>query len=179
MTEEELFMSCRKGKTLHQQMLVERYSSMLFTVARRYMGNAYDAQDVLQDSFVKILKALKNNYKEQGKAEQWMRTIVITTALNAMDKSTFSMETDLENASDIAGDYPNAIATMGVHELMALVEALPEGYRQIFNLSVIENYTHAEIAAMLGISESTSRSQLARARKLLQEKICEQEKIRL
>jgi RNA polymerase sigma-70 factor (ECF subfamily) len=62
---------------------------------------------------------------------------------------------------------------------MALVEALPEGYRQIFNLSVIENYTHAEIAAMLGISESTSRSQLARARKLLQEKICEQEKIRL
>ncbi|MCA1761592.1 MAG: RNA polymerase sigma factor [Cryomorphaceae bacterium] len=179
MTVEELFIGCRKGKALHQKTLVERYSSMLFSVAKRYTGNEYDAQDIVQDALVKILKGLKNNYKERGKPEQWMRTITINTALNAMDRSWVSRETDFENMPDVPGDYPDAIAELGAEELMELVASLPDGYRQIFNLAVIENFSHAEIAERLDIVESTSRSQLLRARKILQMKVREQEKIRI
>lgn len=179
MTLEELFIGCRKGKALHQKLLVERYSSMLFTVAKRYTGNEYDAQDVLQDAFVKILKGLKKNYVERGRPEQWMRTVVINTALNMMDKASVSRETNLDNMPEVPGDSTDAIAELAAEEILKLIASLPDGYRQIFNLAVIENRSHAEIAEIMQIEEGTSRSQLLRARKLLQAKVAELEKIRL
>lgn len=144
---------------------------MLFTVARRYCGQMQDAQDVLQDSFVKILNALQTNYSEEGKLEAWMRTVVITTALNHLNSRKRKFETAVEDIPFDAGNSPEVYAQLGAEQLLKLVESLPDGYREVFNLAVIENYSHREISELMGISEGTSRSQLMRARQLLQKMI--------
>lgn len=109
-----------------------------------------------------------------------MRRIVVTTALQAMNKTRLYRENGtLEDLQDIPFVMPDVYAQLGAEELLRLIARLPEGFRQIFNLSVVEQYSHSEIAALLGISESTSRSQLTRARRLLQSMIAQQEKIQI
>ncbi|TVR38248.1 MAG: sigma-70 family RNA polymerase sigma factor [Cryomorphaceae bacterium] len=179
MTEVELLNGCMNGEAHCQQALVVRFSPMLFTVAKRYTGNDNDAHDVLQDALVKILTALQKNYEHRNKLEPWMRSVVITTALNALDRSWVRREKQSEVLNDLAQVEPTTYAKLGAEELLKLIAALPDGYRQIFNLSVMEGYSHAEIADMLHITESTSRSQLLRARRMLQEKITELETVRL
>ncbi len=118
------------------------------------------------------------NYAPTGSFEAWMRRIVVTTALHALDKSWYRRENgDLDSVEE-PFFMPDVYARLGAEELLALIAKLPEGFRQIFNLNVIEQYPHTEIAVMLGITESTSRSQLTRARKLLQTMIADREKIK-
>ncbi len=181
MTSDSIIQGCLKGDKLCQRKLVELYAPMLFTVARRYSHNTEDAEDVLQDALIKMLLALENNkYSEKGKFESWMRTITITTALNNLDRTKLFSDMDVEasRASDMSCP-PEAYSHLGAEELMELIDQMPAGYKQIFNLSVIETYTHKEIADMLGINEVTSRTQLMRARKHLQKLIMNLEKIRL
>ena len=179
MTEVELLNGCMNGEAHCQQELVVRFSPMLFTVARRYAGNDNDANDILQDALVKILKALQKNYEHRNKLEPWMRSVVITTALNALDRSWVRREMQSDILPELAHVEPSAYTHLGAEELLKLIASLPNGYRQIFNLSVIEGYSHTEIADMLNITESTSRTQLLRARRMLQDKITELETIRL
>lgn len=151
---------------------------MLLTVARRYASRHQAAEDILQEALLKVFRAIPG-YEPSGSFEAWMRRIVVTTALHALDKSWQRRENgDLDNAEE---PYlmPDVYARLGAEELLALIAKLPEGFRQIFNLHVIEQYPHTEIAVMLGITESTSRSQLTRARRLLQTMIAEREKIKL
>jgi len=151
---------------------------MLLTVARRYARDRHAAADVLQDALLKIFRAIPK-YEPTGSFEAWMRRIVVTTALQALEKNWNQYETgDLENTTAPI-TMPDAYAALGAEELLNLIAKLPEGFRQIFNLHVMEQYPHTEIAVMLGITESTSRSQLARARRLLQAMIVNREKVKI
>lgn len=151
---------------------------MLFTVARRYGRDRHAAEDVLQDALLKIFRAIPK-YEPTGSFEAWMRRIVVTTALQSLDKSWSQREVgNIEFAAEPA-EPPDIFARLGAEELLHLIAKLPEGFRQIFNLHIIEQYPHTEIATMLGITESTSRSQLTRARRLLQSMIAEREKIKV
>lgn len=175
MTEAQIIKGCQKEKAAYQKELVMRYSPTLMTVARRYCRDQHAAKDVLQDAFIKIFKAIPK-YKHSGSFEGWLRRIVINCALSRREKHAFKKEqTALEDTSPIAIS-PSVYAHLEAEELMALIKQLPEGFQEVFNLFVIEGFSHNEIADILGISASTSRSQLVRARKKLQVILKQQEK---
>lgn len=178
MTEFELIRGCKQGVSICQRTLVERYSPMLLTVARRYVRDRATADDILQEALLKIFRGI-HLYEARGSFEAWMRRIVVTTALQSLEKNWNKREVgDLETIEDPI-IMPEVYCQMGAEELLGLISKLPEGFRQIFNLSVMEQYSHAEIASLLGITESTSRSQLTRARRLLQTMIAQREKIKI
>jgi RNA polymerase sigma-70 factor (ECF subfamily) len=178
LTERTIIKGCQDREPRYQKELVYRYSPMLMTVARRYVRDEASAKDVLQDALIRIFGAI-DRYKPIGSFEAWMRRIVITTALQALDKSWYRRELPgLEEENDQIV-IPEVYARLGAEELMKLIADLPDGFRQIFNLNVVEGYRHTEIAEMLGITESTSRSQLTRARKLLQKQILQREKLKI
>jgi RNA polymerase sigma factor (sigma-70 family) len=157
-----------------QQELVVRYSARLMTVSRRYCRDLAMAEDNLQDSLINILRHIIN-YEERGSFESWMTRIVINTALKSFKKSSFKNEVmDLEQVPITPID-PEVYSKMGAEELMALINKLPHGFREVFNLYSIEGYSHKEITALLGITESTSRSQLTRARALLRSQLVAKE----
>ncbi len=176
--EQDIIEGCRQGKPFCQRALVERYAPMLLTVARRYARDRMAAQDILQEALIKIFRAI-GQYQAKGSFEAWMRRIVVTTALQSLEKNWLHRETgDLETADEPL-DMPEVYAQLDAEALLGLIARLPDGFRQVFNLHVMEEYPHAEIAVMLGITESTSRSQLVRARRLLQTMIAQLEKVRI
>ena len=135
----------------------------MFPLCIRYVGDREQAEDILQDGFITLFTRLKD-YKGQGSFEGWARRIFVTTAL---------MSEDLEAAKGLKTETTGQIQNIGYKELLALVTQLPTGFRTVFNLYAIEGYSHKEIGEMLGISESTSRTQFSRARTWLQNKIRE------
>ena len=147
-------------------------------VSIRYSRDAESAKDILQESFIKILRALPN-YEEQGNFEAWMKRIVINTALKFFNKSSFKNELYTIDDTPEQPVKPEVYSNMAVEELMEVINQLPEAYRTIFNLHAIEGFSHREIGEMLGIEESTSRSQLTRARGMLRKFLSKHEKIRL
>lgn len=137
------------------------------------MGDRDAAEDVLQDGFVTLFSKL-DSYSGTGSFEGWARKIFVNTALMSLRKKDVLKNTDdVDAAWNIASDEPSAIQKIGYGDLMKMISALPPGFRTVFNMYVIEGYSHKEIAEALGISETTSRSQLQRARVLLQSKIKE------
>ena len=135
------------------------------------MGNRSIAEDVLQDGFVTLFSKL-DTFSGEGSFEGWARKIFVNTALMSLRKNDVLKEsTDVEAAWDIPGEAPTAIEQIMYKELSKAISELPIGFRTVFNMYAVEGYTHAEIAEALGISEITSRSQLLRARALLQSKI--------
>ena len=177
MTEQDLIKGCQRGKAKYQRQLVLRYSPMLMTVARRYATDGHTAQDILQDAFIRILQYI-DRYQPTGSFEGWMRRIVINVALRALEKSK---KIRWQNPDDVPSQMPSlspqVYSHLGAEALIELVNRLPDGSRQVFNLYVIEGFDHKEIGQLLGISASTSRSQLLRARQRLQELIVQREKI--
>ncbi len=167
MTEQDLIKGCIEENRQIQRLLFEQYAPRLLTVALRYAHHRAEAEDLLQDSFVKIFNNVKN-FENKGSFEGWMRRIVINTALKNYQKLRFQREEiGLERAPD-QNVAPSAITNMGEAELLAVISKLPDGYRIVFNMAAIEGFSHAEIAQHLGIEESTSRSQLTKARTMLQ-----------
>jgi RNA polymerase sigma factor (sigma-70 family) len=167
LTEQDLIKGCIEEKRHVQQLLFERYAPRLLTVALRYAHHRAEAEDLLQDAFVKIFNNI-HRFENKGSFEGWMRRIVVNTALKNYQRLRFQREDiGLEHAPD-QNVAPTAIATMSEAELLALIAKLPDGYRIVFNMAAIEGFSHAEIAAHLGIEESTSRSQLTKARAMLQ-----------
>ena len=147
----------------------------MMTVCRRYGRHKLEAEDILQDSFIKVYKAL-HQFKFEGSLEGWIRRIVVTTAIKSVRKKSFTnelydVELDYEEVSS-----PLALSNLNEEELLRYISELPDGYRYIFNMYAIEGYSHKEIADNLGIKESTSRSQLTKARKMLQKRIIQSEK---
>ena len=158
--------------------LFRRFAGKMLTVCRRYARHRLEAEDILQDAFVKVFDNL-DKFQHKGSFEGWVRRIVVNTALKNYQKSSFQRERiGLESYDDRPVD-PEAISHLQEEELLNLVTQLPDGYRVVFNLYVIEGYSHKEIADMLEIGESTSRSQLVKARKLLKEKILKLQTIAL
>ena len=137
----------------------------------RYVGDRDLAQDVLQDGFVTLFTHLES-YKGEGSFEGWARKIFVTTALMSLrKKDALKMSDDLEVARGLKSETENQIQSLGYKELMSLIMELPPGFRTVFNLYALEGYSHKEIGDMLGISETTSRTQLSRARLWLQNRI--------
>jgi len=151
-------------------LLVFNYSTMLLTVSRRYTPINADADDVLQDSFIKIFGAIKQFDSSKGTLESWMCRIVINTALKRLNKKCFTHERTVDRFEEIQ-QQPAIYDLLQAEDVLSLINTLPDGYRQVFNLAVVEDYPHKEIAALLGIQESTSRSNLSKAKKLLRKKL--------
>lgn len=163
----------RRGDRRSQKAIFDLLSRKMFAVCLRYMGDKDSAEDILQDGFVTLFSKL-DSYTGAGSFEGWARRIFVNTALMSLRKKDALKNTeDLDVAWNMASGDPSPIQKIGSDDLLKMVAALPPGFRTVFNMYVIEGYSHKEIAEALGISETTSRSQLQRARVLLQSKIKE------
>jgi len=167
MDTQKLVKDCIREIPAAQRQLYEHFAETMLGVCYRYTKSMDDAEDVLQDGFVKVFRNL-GQYKYEGELGGWIRRIMVTTALNFLKKnSRYNQEFsfDNENLHPVADDNPEI--KMTGKELAELVRQLPIGYQTIFNLHAVEGFSHVEIGKMLGINEGTSRSQYARARALL------------
>ena len=178
MTENEIIAGCRKKNAICQHLLFAKYSRKLMTVCSRYAGTTADAEDMLQESFIKIFSSI-HQYRSEGSFEGWLRRITVTTCLRKLQKTKIRYE-DLATVEALNDDvHPDVVSTLTEKELIGLISSLPDGYRVVFNLNVIEGYSHDEIAAILDIQPATSRSQLIKARRQLQKQLLEYQKINL
>ena len=149
----------------------------MFPICIRYIGDRAAAEDVLQDGFITLFEKI-GSYKGEGSFEGWARRIFVTTALMALrKKDALKMSDELDSAKGMKAETVSQVQNIGYKELMKLIMTLPPGFRTVFNLYSIEGYSHKEIGEMLGISETTSRTQLNRARLWLQKKIKELENV--
>jgi RNA polymerase sigma factor (sigma-70 family) len=167
MDDRRLVRDCLKGDAAAQRMLYEQYAAPMLAVCYRYTKSVTDAEDVLQEAFVKVFRNLAQ-YKADGELGAWIRRIMVTTAINYLKKNS-RYNTELvfgdEHLHAVSGYQPQV--NLEAKELADLIRQLPSGYQTIFNLYAVEGYNHLEIGKMLGIKEGTSRSQYARARALL------------
>ena len=149
----------------------------MFPLCIRYIGDREMAEDILQDGFITLFTRLRD-YKGEGSFEGWARKIFVNTALMSLrKKDALKMSEELESVRGMKDELPSQNQNIGYKELMKLVTSLPPGFRTVFNMYSIEGYSHKEIAEMLGISETTSRTQYSRARVWLQKKIKEIENV--
>ena len=178
MTEDELIRGCLREEAACQKELFNRYASRMLGVCIRYARNYADAEDILQDAFIKVFDKIYQ-FKFEGSFEGWIRRIMVNTALKKYSLRRFEKEVSGYEITDRdeSGLEPSAYAHITHKELMALINTLPDGYRIVFNLYVIEGFQHDEIAAMLGIQAGTSRSQLVKARNMLQKQILQLQKV--
>lgn len=169
LSEEELIEGCQKNNRAAQRALYERYCRKMMVVCMRYAKSVAEAEDILQEAFVKVFHGIKN-FRRESKLETWMTRIMVNTALNAQRKKLYLFPmVDIEETN-----LPEEeISLSGIHvkQLLEMIQALPQGCQIVFNLFAIEGFSHKEIAEQLGISEGTSKSQFARAKSLLQQRI--------
>lgn len=174
--EVKLIEGCLAGKRKAQNELYSRFAPLLFGICLRYAANRFEAQDMLQEGFIKVFSTL-SSYESKGSFEGWMKRIVINNALNHIrSNAKQQLFTDYTEVGNIPEPIPETDETFPPPDadiLLRLIQELPEGYRMVFNLYVFEDYTHKEIAETAGISENTSKTQLMRARNLLQKKLSE------
>jgi RNA polymerase sigma-70 factor (ECF subfamily) len=172
LTERELVEGCQRGDRRAQEILYTRYARRMFAVCLRYARHRLEAQDLLQEGFIRVFGKL-DAFRMEGSLEGWVRRIMVHTCINHYRKKAFQNERfGLEHLPEGMVEA-TALDGLGQAELMRLVGELPDGYRMVFNLFAIEGYDHAEIADLLGCGESTSRSQLAKARRMLQARIAQ------
>ena len=168
-----MIQECLKGDRKAQKQLFDKLAPLMLSVCMRYVGDRPTAEDLLQDGFVTLFSKL-DTFKGEGSFEGWARRIFANTSLMYLrKKDALKMSDDLENARSLSSDVPTQMEDIGYKDLMKLITELPPGFRTVFNMYVIEGYSHKEIAEELGITETTSRTQLSRARTWLQKKIAE------
>ncbi|HRP51903.1 MAG TPA: sigma-70 family RNA polymerase sigma factor [Fluviicola sp.] len=162
-----LVTECSKGSLKAQRALFDKFAPKMLAICNRYVKNNDEAEDVLQDGFVKVFQKIPE-FKMEGSLEGWVKRIMINTALDAIRKNKkrlFDMSVD--DVQHKVSFTDNQFDNMQVEQLMKLVQAMPDGYRLVFNMFAIEGYSHKEIAETLGITENTSKSQYLRARTYL------------
>ena len=170
MTEKELIKGCVREDVNCQQQLFNLYAGKMMAVCVRYSRHRLEAEDMLQEAFVKIFDNL-DKFAFKGSFEGWIRRIVVNTALKHNQRKYFTNEQIAVEHFPETPIEPVAYSRLWEEELLKMIALLPEGYRVVFNLYAIEGYSHKEIAEMLNIQESTSRSQLVKARKMLQNQL--------
>ena len=174
--EEALINGCIRGERGVQRALYERFSRKMLVVCMRYSKGRQEAEDILQDAFIKVFDHIKH-FRRECPLEGWIRRIVVNTALNHNRSKLYLYPAlDLEDVETTV-DENLTLADIHFEELLAMVQQLAPRYQIVFNLFAIEGYSHKEIAAMLEISEGTSKSQYARARMILQQKIAEKQRV--
>ncbi len=176
MTEQELIEGCIREDQHCQREVFQRYAGKMLAVCIRYTRHQMEAEDIVQEAFIKVFDNI-GNFQFRGSFEGWIRRIVVNTALKNFNKKSYQNEQiGLEDRPEHAVD-PAAYETLSAEEIVGAINQLPDGYRIVFNLYAIEGYSHKEIADLLGIQESTSRSQLVKARKMLQGLVLGMQKI--
>jgi RNA polymerase sigma-70 factor (ECF subfamily) len=169
--EQQMIALCKKGDRAAQKALFDSLSPKMFAICIRYMGSREAAEDVLQEGFISLFSKL-DSYSGEGSFEGWARKVFVNTALMTLRRNDVMRQSeDIESARSISGNDVSALQSISYKELMGMIAELPPGFRTVFNLFLIEGYSHKEISGMLGISEATSRSQLQRARVMLQNRI--------
>ena len=156
-----------EGDRRMQEALYHRFSPKMYAVCMRYSGHTEDAQDILQEGFIKVFRNLER-FRGDGSFEGWMRRIFVNTAIEHYRKAVNLYPVSEHQEESVPDKEWTAFENLKAKDLTRLIQTLSPGYRTVFNLYVVEGYTHREIGEMLGISEGTSKSQLARAKNLLQ-----------
>ena len=170
MTDTELVKRCLRGDARGQRKLYEQFAGKMLFVCRRYARDMREAEDMLQEAFMRVFSSLRQ-YRAEGSLEGWVRRIVVTTALGVVRQKKLPFAAMEEEVWELPSDESDVLDKMSTEELMKLIGELPDGYRVVFNLNVIDGYGHQEIAEMLGITANTSRSQLLKARRFLRLRI--------
>lgn len=166
----DLLERCAKSDRHAQKELYDQYAKSMYVVCLRYTKSVQEAEDILQEAFIKVFKNIKD-FRGDSKLGYWIKKIVINTALNHQRSKLYKYPmTDVESVKQNF-DYENVLSSYQLEELLDMIRTLPTGCQVVFNLYAIEGYNHKEIGEMLGVSEGTSKSQFSRARKLLQNKI--------
>lgn len=164
----QLIKKCINGERAAQSRLYNLFSAKMYGVCLRYASDEMEAQDMLQEGFVKVYDNLKS-YRFEGSFEGWIRRVIVNTSISYLRKQKKKF-TSLEDATEQSID-PEIISEMQADDLVEVIRSLPNGFRTVFNMYAIEGYSHKEIASMLDISIGTSKSQYSRARKILIEKL--------
>lgn len=175
-TESLLIELCLKNDRKAQKQLFELFAGKMVFLCRRYARSEQEAEDFAQEGFIKVFKNLQQ-FNNQGSFEGWMRRIMVNTCLKNLQRKYVTHEIPGVEEFHHTQIIPEIFSKLSVDELMKLINQLPDGYKTVFNLFAIEGYSHKEIGEMLGVGESTSRSQLAKARRILQKKVLVHQKI--
>ncbi|RYD99486.1 MAG: sigma-70 family RNA polymerase sigma factor [Sphingobacteriales bacterium] len=177
MNEQLLVENCKQGQSSAQHLLYQKYADALYATTFRYLGERMEAEDAATEAFLKIFGNIHTfEWRGERSLWYWMKRIAVNEALMKIRKRKQMDIISIDGASPVyfGAEQEQALSNMSVNEIMAVIHTMPIGYRTVFNLYIFEDRSHAEIAAHLGISEVTSRSQLYKARKLLQEYILKQ-----
>ncbi len=177
MNEETLLVkACADGNPVAQQQLFDRYSKKMMGVCLRYAEDRMEAQDILQEGFIKVFDAIKS-FSHTGSLEGWVRRIIVNTALDNYRRTKAKRHAvNIDDVEYTLKEEAGVVEHYSAQHLMDMIHQMPEGYRVIFNLYAIEGYSHKEIAKQMGISESTSKSQYSRARAYLQKALEKEDK---
>ncbi|OFX47064.1 MAG: hypothetical protein A2046_11860 [Bacteroidetes bacterium GWA2_30_7] len=169
--EKDLVIRCLKNDLIAQNKLYKAYSRKMYAVCWRFARVGAEADDILQEGFIKVFTKL-SSFRHEGSLEGWIRRIIVNTALTYIKKhSEYKQEVDIENIGSCEIIEDDAIANLSKEDILKLVKELPDGKRMIFNLYVYEGYSHKEIAEMLNINEGTSKGQLSKAKQMLKDKL--------
>ena len=163
----DLIEGCLAGNRKMQYGLYERFAPKMYGVCLRYAAHAEEAEDILQEGFVKVFKKL-GSFRSEGSFEGWVRRIFVNTAIEHFRRKNYLQPITEREEATVEGKYLSVLDDLAERDIIGLVQQLSPGYRTVFNMYVIEGYTHKEIADNLGISEGTSKSQLSRAKQILQ-----------
>ncbi len=170
---DQLVRGCLDGNRKAQKLFYEHFAPRMMGVCLRYADDVEMAEDFLQEGFIKVFMNLKS-YRSEGSIEGWVRKVIVNAALEILRKNdVLKHSVGIETAIPVSDTRPDAFHRLTTEELLKHIQALPAGFRTVFNLFAMEGYTHREIAEMLSISEGTSKSQYARAKSWLQKRIGE------
>ena len=170
LSETDLIQGCINGDRQMQELLYHRFSPKMYSVCLRYSGNAEDARDLLQEGFIKIFKNL-SKYRGDGSFEGWIRRIFVNTSIEHFRKKVYLQDVTETQERTLEDKEWNVLDDLAEKDIMKLIYQLSPGYKAVFNMHVIEGYSHKEIADILGINEGTSKSQLARAKMVLKKMV--------
>src|SRR6201990_1887246 len=169
MTEEAILQGCLRNESTAQRELYNRYSPKMLAVCYRFGHNREDAEDMLQEGFIKVFSQI-HTFRNQGAFEGWIRRIIVHTCINNLKKNKkFNESVDIIHATSMQVREESVPSIVQAKQVVECIRILPIGYRTVLNLYAIEGYSHREIGAMLDIEESTSRSQYTRAKQMLED----------
>ena len=177
-TEEDLIKGCVKNERLAQKRLYERFFGKMMGVCMRYSSHREQATEIMNTGFFKVFKTIEGFSKKGGNLEAWIYRIMVNTAIDYLRSEIRHQHTDIEK-SVYAEDSSDVISDLSAEQILEMVNQLTPAYRAVFNLYVVEGYNHAEIGELLGINEGTSKSNLAKARAKLQERIIQLNKVNI
>ena len=164
----DLIEGCQREDRKMQHELYHRFAPKMYGVCLRYAGSVEEAEDILQEGFIKVFRKI-GSFRGEGSFEGWIRRIFVNTAIEHFRRKSYLQPITEREENTVETQYLSVLDNLAEKDIINLVQQLSPGYRTVFNMYVVEGYTHKQIAEMLGISEGTSKSQLSRAKQILQD----------